>query len=306
MASSEGQTRKRSASSMGYEASLSSVEGINVNGLAFVAQLTKKGQLVLPSTKNYFGTFKVSNLMVDDGCSSMLIVLEDVHRIDDIFQAFPPATHTYYSSQGYGTGGESVAFEVSPIKSSVLIPLHLCRDLLPTVPSLSVDRVRFALNTQAEIMYMLDNHGEKLNPPLKKFLKHEVKLPRPSKTLPFSLLGFKVVEKVGVVRKRAIQYYYNPDQCTLIDFSAVDKQDVLVRQHLAFKTSPARRLEIEAEVAAELAAKGGDYADTDMVVLWEEELPYHGKEREAAEIKDDEEEGTESLKQIRCCADDIC
>lgn len=286
-------SRKRSASSMGYSAPLSSNPNINVEGLVFIAEL-KHDQLILPSSKNYFGTFKVPKLMVDDGCSTMLIVLEDPTRIDGIFEAFQPKTHKYMASRGYGSGGETVAFEVTNKNSQMLIPLHFCRDLLPSVPSLSVDMIRFALNTKAEIQYMVEKHGDKLLSGTLQFLQEQAFLHRPLKSsLKYSLIGFKVLEKVGVVRKGRVQYYFDPEKCTLVDFKAVSEQDEHVQQHLLFKTSPAQLKELTEEMRDEqVARKHGDFVERKLLVLWEEELPFYGKERETAVIEDDEDEGT--------------
>jgi hypothetical protein len=278
---------------MWYSAPLSSNPKINVEGLVFVAE-PKFGQLILPSSKNYFGTFKVPKLMVDDGCSTMLIVLEDPTRIDDIFESFQPETHHYTASRGYGSGGEAVAFEVTKKNSKMLFPLHFCRDLLPSVPSLSVDMILFALNTTAEIQYMVEKHGDKLQSGTLKFLEEQARLHRSLKSsLKYSLIGFKLLEKVGVVRKGRVQYYFDPDKCTLVDFKAVSEQDARVQQHLAFKTSPAQLKELAEEMRDEqVARRHGDFAERASLVLWEEELPFYGKELETAVIDDDEDEGT--------------
>lgn len=302
------ESRKRSASSLGYSEPLCFNKNINVEGLAFVAEL-KQYQLLIPSSKNYFGSFKVPKLMVDDGCSSMLIVLEEPARIDDIFKAFPPQTHNYLANNGYGSGGQTVTFEVKNKSSRMLIPLHLCRDLLPTVPLLSVDMIRFALNSQEEIQYMVDKHSTKLLDGTVQFLQQQAGS-RPLKSfLKYSLLGFKILEKVGVVRQGRVQYYFDPEKCTLIDFKAVRDQDKHVEQHLAFKLSPAELQEmLEQELRAEQAArKHGDYVERESLVLWEDELPLHGKEREPAEIQDDEDEGTVCIntKLGSCCSAEL-
>lgn len=106
----------------------------------------------------------------------MTVVLEDLAQIDAIFVSFPPTTHKYLATHAYGTGEQTVAFEVENKRSKMLIPLHLCRDLFPSAPSLSVDVVRFALNTKAEIEYLLSNHGDKLLGGTLKFLQAEAAL----------------------------------------------------------------------------------------------------------------------------------
>lgn len=103
-----------------------------------------------------------------------------------------------------------------------------------------------------------------------------------------------------------MQYYFDPDKCTLVDFKAVSEQDVRVQQHLAFKPSPVQLKELAEEMRDEqLARKHGDFAERESLVLWEEELPFYGKELETAVIQDDEDED-EGTVCIRCCNVDVC
>lgn len=250
--------------------------------MCFLAEL-KNNQLLIPSSKNYFGAFKVAKLMVDDGCSTMLIVLDSLQNIDDIFVSFPPVDHFYKADFGYGTGGKTLTFEVTNKAKNVLIPLHFCRDLLPDAPQLYVDIIRFAINTAAEVQYLLSEHSSKMGPLTIRFLEKYKDQMSPDKTykLAYSLIGFKILEKVGVVRSSTIQYYFNTTLCTMINFALVDSHDSEVSQHLAFKTSPTELRRIAEECKREAAVRKG-FADLNETILclWSDELAQNNKKTE--------------------------
>lgn len=83
---------------------------------------------------------------------------------------------------------------------------------------------------------------------------------------------------------------FDTEKCTLIDFKSVGEQDAHVLQHLVFDQTPAQLQILAEEVKAEQAArKHGDFVERESLVLWEEELPYYGKELEDTIIKDDDD-----------------
>lgn len=78
----------------------------------------------------------------------------------------------------------------------------------------------------------------------------------------------------------------------MIDFAAVGEQVEHVKQHLAFKSSPAQLKRLAEEMQEEqIVRKRVDFVERESLVLWEEELCLHGKERETAVIDDDDDEG---------------
>ena len=55
------------------------------NGVRFFALINRRGRIFIPSTKNIFGSIKVSRVLCDSACSTFLIPIETPQVLDNIF-----------------------------------------------------------------------------------------------------------------------------------------------------------------------------------------------------------------------------
>ena len=265
------ESRKRFVSSFGYSDPLHTRPEINTEGVLIVAQVKSK-QLLVPSSKNYFGSFKVSNLIVDDGCSSHLLVFDDLSHMDRMFDSFPEKTHKYMGGVSNGTAGEGATMEVKR-KDGKLFPINFCRDLLPSAPNvLNVNMVRFLFGTRAELNHLVTKHGDKLSPVALQFFQARLMATTNTAKLTYSLIGFNILEKVAALRVGSIAYYFHPLSCTLLDVARILAQDDVVSQHLLFKTSPAELQRLRNDLEKEMVLKGRDNYDSSVLCLWTSEL----------------------------------
>jgi hypothetical protein len=274
-------TRKRSASSIGCSDPLNTRSQVNTDGLLLLAQVKSKLSVV-PSSKNYFGGFKVSHLMIDDGCSSHLIVLDNLDHMDRLFEAFPPDMHKFIADISVGTAGTGVTMEIKR-KDGKLIPLNFCRDLLPGAPDvLNLSMVRIMLGTRSELDHLVTKHGDKLSSITREFYQSQLQITSNTHKLKYSLIGYSILEKVCSLRAGGVAYYFHPTNCTLFDVKRVLAQDDIVNQHLLLKTSLSELQSLKEELENESARKGRDNFDDRVLCLWTSELStFH---EEAAEV----------------------
>jgi hypothetical protein len=61
---------------------------VKMDGLIFVSKINHRNRCFIPSTKNYFAGVQVKKVLVDSGCSSILLPIEE-NSLDSLFLRFP-------------------------------------------------------------------------------------------------------------------------------------------------------------------------------------------------------------------------
>eukprot|EP01038_Epipyxis_sp_PR26KG_P007223 gene7223-9854_t len=60
-----------------------------LNGVVFYSPINRTRKFYLPSTLNYFGPVKIERIMLDEGCSNMLLNFDDSNQMLSLLQAYP-------------------------------------------------------------------------------------------------------------------------------------------------------------------------------------------------------------------------
>jgi hypothetical protein len=60
---------------------------VKMAGLIFVSKINHRNRCFIPSTKNYLAGVQVKKVLVDSGCSSILLPIEE-NSVDSLFQRF--------------------------------------------------------------------------------------------------------------------------------------------------------------------------------------------------------------------------
>jgi hypothetical protein len=109
-------------------------------GIKFITIVNRKDRCFIPSTKNYFGGFKVSKVLVDTGCSSILLSLEE-NELIQLTSKFPEPQNYWTIGGSIGVGGGS---PVLLITSTSDHEVKLCQDIIEPAPIL-IKTLRFSL-----------------------------------------------------------------------------------------------------------------------------------------------------------------
>jgi len=112
-------------------------------GIVALAKRNKKFRFFLASKENFFGGFQVENVMIDNGCSSILLPLNE-GDIQQLRTTFPPQIYSWTIANSKGVQARSLTLEVAPkplFNAPTQITIQLCRNFLDT--SCPVQKLRF-------------------------------------------------------------------------------------------------------------------------------------------------------------------
>lgn len=128
-------------------------------GLVFISLMNKNYRYFVPSTKNYFGGIKVSKVLCDSGCSSLLLPICSPDELDRIFELHG-RTCTFTISESVGVGGVTLCLMVKSRGLSANMEVQLCCDVLGKNNSIMVDYLRFSLCSQdiADLLAKYSNY----------------------------------------------------------------------------------------------------------------------------------------------------
>ena len=111
-------------------------------GIAFFSLMNRKKHLFIPSTKNYFGGVKISELKCDSGCNSMLLPLTS---FQEIFSKFPQTDYRFGIRGGEGTAGKTLALSIEHRGVGKSFSVEIAKDLMQNPINLTTSRLRFSL-----------------------------------------------------------------------------------------------------------------------------------------------------------------
>ena len=131
------------------------------NGLIFISLMNKNYRYFVPSTKNYFGGIKVSKVLCDSGCSSLLLPINSPEELDRIF-ALHGRTCSFSISESVGVGGTTLCLMVRSRGLSANMEVQLCCDVLGGGSIIRVEYLRFSL-CMKDIADLVDKYAEKFS-----------------------------------------------------------------------------------------------------------------------------------------------
>jgi len=108
-------------------------------GILLVGKQNQHNKFFLASTENLFAGFRVSTVMLDSGCNTMLLPLADGELSTVVKTLFPvndPATHTGFRwavSKSLGAVHESLVLKITQVDKDIPFNLQLCSDLLKDI-----------------------------------------------------------------------------------------------------------------------------------------------------------------------------
>jgi hypothetical protein len=132
-------------------------------GLVFISLMNKNYRYFVPSTKNYFGGIKVSKVLCDSGCSSLLLPICSPEELDRIFELHG-RTCTFTISESVGVGGVTLCLMVKSRGLSANMEVQLCCDVLGKGQdnTIMVDYLRFSLCSQ-DIDDLLNKYSDQFS-----------------------------------------------------------------------------------------------------------------------------------------------
>jgi len=112
------------------------------DGIIFFSLMNARKNFFVPSTENYFGGIKVSELKCDSGCNSMLLPITNLR---EIFEKFPCKDFRFEIKSGNGTAGRTIALTVVYKDCTKSFKLEIAKDLILNPVVISHKRLRFSL-----------------------------------------------------------------------------------------------------------------------------------------------------------------
>jgi hypothetical protein len=116
---------------------------VKMDGLIFVSKINHRNRCFIPSTKNYFAGVQVKKVLVDSGCSSILLPIEE-NSLDSLFLRFPSDVFIASIGGSPGVGDGSLVLLFSYFSRSSF-EVKLCQDLVGHAEPLTVKNLRFSL-----------------------------------------------------------------------------------------------------------------------------------------------------------------
>ena len=172
--------------------------------------MNKRKRFFLPSRKNYFGGIKVSRVLTDTGCSSLLLPLESTGQLILLLQSHHE-TCDFLISSSRNAGGQSPVLLFQPKSATVKFSVNVCTDIMPGEIKPEVDNLRFSL-CAADV-------DEIKGDSRRFFIDAEVKklegVVAPSKRRAHALLGQSILYNFYVMKYRKIELYTDPGNFVL-------------------------------------------------------------------------------------------
>eukprot|EP01039_Chlorochromonas_danica_P006767 gene6767-7477_t len=189
------------------------------NGLYFVSVMNHRKRFFLPSTKNTFHGIKARRLLSDSGCSSVLLPIDDIPQLENIFKVF--SNEISYISRGKGVDGDHLSLVFYRLKPT--FEVKLCSDIL-TSPTIYVDKIRFSLCTE-DMSHILANYPNSFVGEDIEVMQRMVEKNSCSKRRSHGLVGQDILSQFCSLKLGNIQLYVDPRTYSLPpDFSSLALQ----------------------------------------------------------------------------------
>jgi hypothetical protein len=167
--------------------------------------MNAKRNVFIPSTKNFFGGLKVSELKCDSGCNSMLL---PISSLTELVNTFPTDRYFYSVTRGNSTAGRTLSLCVSPWDSIALFTIRIADDLLNAQNMQKQSTLRFALCEE-------DKRHILQNPNLLRLTADSVQILGSTDICmqtrrSHGLLGQSVLANLASIKFRGCELYVNP------------------------------------------------------------------------------------------------
>lgn len=181
-------------------------------GVCFLSIMNKKCRFFLPSTKNVFDGFKVSKILCDSGCSTILLPIESKEHLKEIFTRFSETCEFSYK-KGKGVGGHNVSLVVKYLGSKQF-DVELCTDVMGNASkNITIPELRFHLSSE-DIQLILNTPHFK-----SKFAKNFVNSMEIEHKIherrTHGLLGQHISKQLLLIRHKHSELYINLDDYVL-------------------------------------------------------------------------------------------
>jgi hypothetical protein len=183
------------------------LKDIKTTGLVFVSKINHRNRCFIPSVKNYFGGVQVKKVLVDSGCSTILLPVAK-NELEGLFDMFPNDRYTWRVGGSTGVGGGTKVLLVESV-DRVKFEVKLCQDIIGHPHSVCVQTLRFSLcsedaGTILRNPDMVTRFGTKAKSTLEEYANSSA--PRRS----HALLGQSVLKQLSCVKHSRVEFHVDP------------------------------------------------------------------------------------------------
>lgn len=201
---------------------------VKMDGLIFVSKINHRNRCFIPSTKNSFAGVQVKKVLVDSGCSSILLPIEE-NSLDSLFQRFPSDDFIASIGGSNGVGGGSLVLLFCNV-GRIGFEVKLCQDIVGHAESLTVENLRFSLCSEdsAAILESQDLRNRFGTAEIKKL---QSSLDRTIARRSHALLGQSVLKELSCIKFSTVEFYVRAELYTPITWRdvAVDTKRLLAQ-----------------------------------------------------------------------------
>jgi hypothetical protein len=193
---------------------------VKMAGLIFVSKINHRNRCFIPSTKNYFAGVQVKKVLVDSGCSSILLPIEE-NSVDSLFQRF--SSDNFIASIGGSTrvGGECLVLLFSHFGPTGSFEVKLCQDIVGHAEALAVKNLRFSLCSEdsAAILECVDLRNRFGTAEI---IKLQSYLDRTIARRSHALLGQSVLKELSCIKSSTVEFHVRAELYTPITWKDVE------------------------------------------------------------------------------------
>lgn len=188
------------------------------DGVLFVTTTNASNREVVPSHNNYFGKLKISVVVVDSGCTSLLLPIEDKWALDTIFSCYSKTKYEYRVGTSSGVSGHvtlTLIVRSTPFNKFSVV---LCKDLIENPIPVAINKLMFTLcyeDVDEICKKRIDSFATSYDDVLlmEKWLKNTVTAQGGKGTLPrrkHALLGQSFCKDLCAIKCRDVTHYVDP------------------------------------------------------------------------------------------------
>lgn len=196
------------------------LEDINTNGLVFVSKINHRNRCFIPSVKNYFGGVQVKKVLVDSGCSTILLPIVE-NELKSLLDKFPANLYIWRVGGSTGVGGGSKVLLVESV-DRVKFEVKLCQDIIGHPHSVRVQTLRFSLCSEDTRTIlgnpdMIARFGTKVKSTLEEYANSN------AARRSHALLGQSVLKQLSCVKHSRVEFHVDPAYYKISSWNEVSR-----------------------------------------------------------------------------------
>lgn len=192
---------------------------IKMDGLLFVSKINHRNRCFIPSTKNYFAGVQVKKVLVNSGCSSILLPIAE-NSLHSLFQQFPSDQFIATIGGSIGVGGGSLVL-LFYSKNRRGFEVKLCQDIVGHSKALTVKNLRFSLCSE-DSQRILDTTDLRDRFGSAEIKKLRSSLDRTIARRSHALLGQSVLKELSCIKSSTVEFYVRAELYTPITWTEVE------------------------------------------------------------------------------------